>query len=180
MVGDDTWFATAPIGTPAGVFGAVFTARGLACLTLPGEPRQRQVMWARRQLKHLRQVAAGNLPERLEAELNDYFAGSLTTFSIALDPRGTPFQQRVWQAVYEVGYGKVSTYAQVAHAIGRPAAVRAVGAANGANPIAILIPCHRLVGVDGSLRGYGGGLPFKQMLLQLEGHPRSDPQPNLH
>jgi O-6-methylguanine DNA methyltransferase len=172
MIQKEPWVATARIDTPAGVFGAVFSERGLACLTLPGEPRQRQARWAAHWLQGAPEVAAGSLPEQLQAELTAYFAGTLTTFSTALDPRGTPFQQRVWRAVQEVGYGMVSTYAQVARAIGQPTAVRAVGAANGANPIAILIPCHRLVGADGSLGGYGGGLPFKQMLLDLEARAR--------
>jgi methylated-DNA-[protein]-cysteine S-methyltransferase len=171
VIREESWFAVARIETIVGLFSAVFTERGLACLTLPTESEEQHRAWAARHLTDEHRVEIGTLHCQFEAELHAYLAGSLQAFSIPLDLRGTPFQHQVWQAVRDIAYGAISTYAQIAQAIGRPLAVRAVGAANGANPIPILVPCHRLVGADGSLRGYGGGLAFKQMLLQLEGHP---------
>jgi len=102
-------------------------------------------------------------------QLSAYFAGSLHAFDIPLDPIGTEFQKRVWQALLAIPYGQIRSYAHVAARIGAPAAVRAVGAANGANPIPIVVPCHRVIGSNGKLVGYGGGLPLKQRLLALEG-----------
>jgi O-6-methylguanine DNA methyltransferase len=169
VITEEPWFATTRIQTPVGLFGAVFTERGLACLVLPPELDQ-HCAWAARRLAGVREVEIGSMHCRLEAELGAYLDGTLQAFSISLDLRGTSFQQQVWQAVRNVPYGAISTYGQIAHAIGRPLAVRAVGAANGANPIPILVPCHRLVGADGSLRGYGGGVALKRRLLRLEGH----------
>jgi methylated-DNA-[protein]-cysteine S-methyltransferase len=101
-------------------------------------------------------------------ELEAYFAGRLTRFDTVVAPDGTPFQQRVWRALCEIPYGTTTSYGELAMAIGAGKAVRAVGAANGANPIAIIIPCHRVIGADGSLTGFGGGLPVKRALLDLE------------
>lgn len=102
-------------------------------------------------------------------QLAEYFAGRRPRFELPLAPRGTPFQQAVWQALLAVPFGRTSTYGLVATAIGRPTAVRAVGAAVGANPIGIIVPCHRIIGGDGSLTGYAGGLDRKVKLLALEG-----------
>lgn len=104
-------------------------------------------------------------------QLDEYFAGSRQRFELRLAPQGTVFQQAVWQALQRIPYGQTSSYSALAAAIERPKAVRAVGAANGANPIAIIIPCHRVIGRDGSLTGYAGGLPRKALLLELEGVP---------
>jgi methylated-DNA-[protein]-cysteine S-methyltransferase len=101
-------------------------------------------------------------------QLAAYFAGELTTFDIHLHPHGTVFQRRVWDAVSGIPYGATSTYGRLATHIGEPTAFRAVGAANGRNPLPILIPCHRLIGADGGLTGYGGGMHRKQWLLALE------------
>jgi methylated-DNA-[protein]-cysteine S-methyltransferase len=103
-----------------------------------------------------------------ESQLRAYFAGELTRFELPLSPRGTEFQRRVWDAVAQVPYGTTATYSAIAAALGRPSASRAVGAANGRNPLAILIPCHRVVGASGALTGYGGGLERKRALLDLE------------
>lgn len=111
---------------------------------------------------------ADAIAEQALAELDAYAGGRLTTFSVPLDLRGTPFQQAVWAAVRAVPYGQTRSYGQVAAEIGRPRAVRATGAANGANPLSILVPCHRIIGADGSLRDYGGGLAIKAALLELE------------
>ena len=105
------------------------------------------------------------------AEIDAYLAGRLRVFRIRLDLRGTPFQRQVWSTVGGVPYGVTVTYSEIAARMGRPTAVRAVGAANGANPLPLFIPCHRVVGADGTLRGYGGGLAVKVALLHLEGAP---------
>jgi methylated-DNA-[protein]-cysteine S-methyltransferase len=102
------------------------------------------------------------------AQLAAYFAGELTHFDVAVKPGGTPFQQKVWAALCAIPYGQTVTYGQLAAAIGAPGSSRAVGLANGRNPVSIVVPCHRVVGADGSLTGYGGGLPRKRFLLDLE------------
>lgn len=101
-------------------------------------------------------------------QLKAYFAGKLTDFDVPLAPDGTPFQQSVWRALLSIPYGQTTTYGAIAKQIDKPAAIRAVGAANGANPIPILIPCHRVIGSNGKLTGFGGGLPTKELLLKLE------------
>jgi methylated-DNA-[protein]-cysteine S-methyltransferase len=101
-------------------------------------------------------------------ELDEYFAGSRRTFSVPIAPVGTPFQQRVWKLLRKIPYGKTVSYGELARRLGDPNYVRAVGAANGANPIAIIVPCHRVIGANGSLVGFGGGLPIKKALLELE------------
>ncbi len=102
-------------------------------------------------------------------ELAGYFAGHTRRFTVALDPQGTPFQQAVWQALLEIECGQLRSYGDIARRVGRPAAVRAVGAAVGRNPLGIIVPCHRVVGSDGSLTGFAAGLPRKRALLALEG-----------
>ena len=103
-------------------------------------------------------------------QLTAYFAGQLQHFDLPLAPQGTPFQQQVWRALCEIPYGHTRSYGWQAQAINNPKAVRAVGGANGRNPIGIVIPCHRVIGANGSLTGYGGGLPNKQWLLAHERH----------
>ena len=106
--------------------------------------------------------------DRAREELDEFFAGRLKTFTVAVDPRGTEFQRRVWKALRTIPFGKTMSYGHIAKQIGAPAAMRAVGAANGQNPICIIIPCHRVVGANGSLTGFGGGLDRKRFLLGLE------------
>jgi len=103
------------------------------------------------------------------AQLEAYFNGALQAFDLPLRPVGTAFQREVWSTLAEIPYGQTWSYGDVARRIGKPQAVRAVGAANGRNPIPIVLPCHRVIGADGSLTGFGGGLPAKQLLLTLEG-----------
>ena len=110
----------------------------------------------------------GPLPATV-AQLDAYFAGTLTCFDLPLAPGGTPFQQQVWQALQTIPFGITWSYGQLARVIGRPKASRAVGAANGANPLPIIIPCHRVIGASGSLTGFGGGLTTKHWLLEFEG-----------
>ncbi len=101
-------------------------------------------------------------------ELDAYFAGKLKAFTVPVAPQGTPFQRKAWAALQKIPYGATRTYGQQAAAIGAPAASRAVGAANGRNPIAVIIPCHRVIGSGGSLTGFGGGIERKKFLLDLE------------
>jgi methylated-DNA-[protein]-cysteine S-methyltransferase len=101
-------------------------------------------------------------------QLGEYFAGERSSFDLALGGAGTPFQERVWRALLEIPYGETSSYGELARRIGRPDAVRAVGLANGRNPISIIVPCHRVIGADGALTGYAGGLERKRFLLDLE------------
>lgn len=161
--------AIGPLETSCGRYHAVFTARGLARLSFPTDDSSAcarwQARWAPSAEVHTSDLRLG----ALAAELNAYFAGQLRHFSTPLDLHGTPFQQRVWQAVLAIGYGEYRSYAAIAAAIGAPHAYRAVGAANGANPVPIVVPCHRLLGSNRSLVKYGGGLAMKQQLLRLEG-----------
>lgn len=109
-------------------------------------------------------------------EISAYFRGELREFTCPLDLKGTEFQKRCWQALRRIPYGSTCTYADLAREAGRPGAFRAVGQANHRNPVAIIVPCHRVIGADGTLTGYGGGLRVKEMLLRLEG---ALPQPGL-
>jgi methylated-DNA-[protein]-cysteine S-methyltransferase len=111
------------------------------------------------------------LLRRAGEQLTAYFEGRRRTFSLPLAPVGTPFQRRVWMELQRIPYGETLSYSQLARRAGRPRAIRAAGAANGKNPISIVIPCHRVVGKEGSLTGYGGGLETKRALLDLEGAP---------
>jgi methylated-DNA-[protein]-cysteine S-methyltransferase len=104
-----------------------------------------------------------------EAQLHAYFAGELELFDLPLAPVGTAFQRSVWDALAEIPYGSTTTYSELAARIGRPSACRAVGAANGRNPLPVIVPCHRVIGATGTLTGYGGGLGRKRKLLALEG-----------
>lgn len=106
------------------------------------------------------------------SQLTAYFAGELQTFDLPLAPKGTPFQQEVWAYLQTIPYGRTTTYGTIALELGNPNASRAVGAANGRNPIAIIIPCHRVIGSDGKLTGYAGGLKVKEALLRLERNGR--------
>lgn len=106
--------------------------------------------------------------EKTRQQLQEYFSGQRQDFDLPLKPQGTEFQQQVWKALQKVGYGVIASYQEIASRIGKPKAVRAVGAANGRNPIPIVIPCHRIIGSNGKLTGYAGGLDIKEKLLRLE------------
>jgi methylated-DNA-[protein]-cysteine S-methyltransferase len=114
--------------------------------------------------------------ELTREQLAEYFAGTRRGFDLPLDPRGTDFQRRVWERLTHIGYGETTTYGARARELGDAGASRAVGLANGSNPLPIVIPCHRVIGADGTLTGFGGGLPVKAALLELE---RSATQPRL-
>jgi methylated-DNA-[protein]-cysteine S-methyltransferase len=113
--------------------------------------------------------AAADILAAARAQLDAYFAGKLTTFSLPLAAHGTPFQQRVWTALLGIGFGQTLSYGELARRLGTPRAMRAVGGANGRNPIPVVVPCHRVIGADGSLTWFGGGIDRKRWLLQHEG-----------
>ena len=117
---------------------------------------------------------AGDHPllRRTAEQLREYFAGTRRTFDLSLAPNGTDFQRQVWQTLASIPYGETISYAELASRVGRPRASRAVGAANGKNPLPIVLPCHRVIGANGSLTGFGGGLPTKRFLLDLEAGDR--------
>jgi AraC family transcriptional regulator of adaptative response/methylated-DNA-[protein]-cysteine methyltransferase len=155
--------------SPIGPLVAGATARGVCLLEFGAEQRLEGQVAAVRRDFGLPVFPGGNEHlERLRSELEGYFAGTTHRFFVPLDLRGTPFQRRVWTALLSIPYGETRSYQDVAAAIGRPAAVRAVGRANGSNRIAIVVPCHRVVNKSGALGGYGGGLRRKEYLLGLE------------
>ena len=160
---------TAEAETPIGLCRLATTERGLAYLELPRESGRGLRGWLRRCAPESKTLEAF-APNRVAiGQLLEYLEGKRTKFDLPLDLRGTPFQITVWSALLEIPYGETRSYQQVAHGIGRTRAVRAVGAANGANPVAIVVPCHRVIAADGSLHGYGGGLDLKARLLAMEG-----------
>ena len=114
------------------------------------------------------------VPVKTAAQLDEYFAGTRRHFDLPLGPLGTEFQRQVWWSLAEIPFGETSTYGKQAAAIGRPTAVRAVGAANGRNPLSIVLPCHRIVGADGKLTGFAGGLDTKRWLLDHEASVAAD------
>ena len=125
-----------------------------------GEPEAPHPMWVRDDVRF----------ESAKAQLLDYFSGNRREFELDLLPQGTEFQKKVWKTLLSIPYGETRSYGWLANEIGNPAASRAVGAANGANPIPIIVPCHRVIGASGALTGFGGGLPVKKFLLELEGY----------
>lgn len=134
------------------------------------------VLWESDDPKRLRPLAlAKNHPLLLEAErqLNEYFSGRRRQFTVAVRLAGTPFQNEVWQALATIPFGETRSYAEIARQIGRPRATRAVGAAIGRNPLSIIIPCHRVIGSNGELTGFAGGLEIKSTLLKLEARNRN-------
>jgi methylated-DNA-[protein]-cysteine S-methyltransferase len=126
-----------------------------------GSSRQVPADWVREDTGVLADAAA---------QLREYFAGRLTGFDLPLAPAGTEWQRRVWTALTTIPYGETASYGELAQELGRPTASRAVGMANGRNPISIIVPCHRVIGADGTLTGYAGGLERKRFLLSLESH----------
>lgn len=165
----DNQIVTAHIQSPLGSLLSGATGEGLCLLEFDDTPRAEAQL--RRLAKRLACIpAAGSSPffDVLQSQLAEYFAGQRRQFGLPLMLSGTPFQIAAWAALQTIPYGQTRSYREQAEWIGKPAAVRALGKANGDNPIAILVPCHRLVGSDGSLTGYGGGLWRKEKLLELE------------
>jgi O-6-methylguanine DNA methyltransferase len=165
---------TARFDSPIGPLFAASSERGLVYLELPHASGRGFAGWLRVAAPG-RRALPGFEPNRVAAaQILEYLEGKRRRFELSLDLRGTPFQREVWEALLRVPYGETCSYAEIARAIGRPAAVRAVGAANGANPIPLVVPCHRVVASGGKLGGYGGGLALKARLLALEGSAPSE------
>ena len=159
---------TARVDSPIGTLRLASTETGLAYVELPHASGRGLDGWLRRCLPGAR-VEEGFAPNRAAArQLLEYLEGKRTEFDLPLDPRGTAFQCRVWTALAAIPYGETSSYADIARRVKRPRALRAVGAANGANPLSLVVPCHRVIASDGHLGGYGGGLPLKARLLAME------------
>ena len=154
------------IASPVGVLSLSASPRGLTGVQFENDTVERFVVADSFSAK-VREQAARDL-EIVEAQLGEYFARQRTVFALKLDLLGTPFQLDVWKSLARIPYGETTSYGQQAKWVGRPAAVRAVGGANGRNPVAIVLPCHRVVGVNGSLTGFGGGLERKIWLLEHE------------
>lgn len=144
---------------------------GLCWLGTPGTPFEKGLEWAKKRGYDEPILRSDSHPilQQAKDELSRYFMNERVTFTTLLDMQGTPFQIAVWRELCSIPYGETRSYGEIALAIGRPSASRAVGAANGSNPIAIIVPCHRVIGSNGTLTGYGGGLPTKSWLLRLEG-----------
>ncbi|HAC59812.1 methylated-DNA--[protein]-cysteine S-methyltransferase [Parvibaculum sp.] len=160
---DDPALATATLDTPIGRLRLAATEAGLAAILFPN---QKDVPLSAREGSA---KARAHLDKAVKA-LNRYFEGKERDFSgLTLAAEGTAFQKSVWAALARIPFGETRSYADIARAIGNPKGVRAVGLANGRNPIPIVVPCHRVIGADGSLTGFGGGLPTKKWLLEFEG-----------
>jgi O-6-methylguanine DNA methyltransferase len=160
---------TARFESPIGPLLAATSSRGLAYLELHHASGRGFAGWQRVAAPGTRAVE-GFAPNRAAVgQVLEYLEGKRRAFALPLDLRGTPFQRAVWEELLRIPFGETRSYADVARAIGRPAAVRAVGAANGANPVPLVVPCHRVVASGGKLGGYGGGLALKARLLALEG-----------
>jgi O-6-methylguanine DNA methyltransferase len=159
------------IGSPIGPLALYGTDQGLMAIVFPRHSRVAVESWLDRVIGRAEIVDDEQAHEATLGQLGEYFAGKRREFDLELDVRGTTFQQRVWDAVRAVPYGQTRSYRDIAANVGQPKAVRAVGAANGANPLPLVIPCHRIIGSSGGLHGYGGGLDVKAKLLELEGVP---------
>jgi methylated-DNA-[protein]-cysteine S-methyltransferase len=160
--------AHATMPSPVGELLLVASDAGLVAVRFErnrhgGDPRDSSVPQASAS------PAAARVLDAARTQLDEYFAGARLEFDLPLDAHGTPFQRRVWTALAEIPFGQTISYAELARRIGDVKAVRAVGAANGRNPIPIIVPCHRVIGANGSLVGFGGGLERKQWLLEHEG-----------
>jgi O-6-methylguanine DNA methyltransferase len=159
------------VPSPMGECVVMATETGVCWVGTPGTTLEDGLARTRRWLQFEQVVLGEEIAPLQQAvdELRRYFAGERVQFACPVDLRGTPFQLAVWQELRRIPYGAVRSYGEIAHAIGQPSASRAVGAANGANPVAIIVPCHRVIGSSGTLTGYSGGLATKSWLLSLEG-----------
>ena len=159
-MGDPHVFTTMP--SPVGELTLVATEQGLRAVLWPGDDDRVPLP------DTMQRDDDHPLLQAARDQIRQYFEGARTEFDLPLDLRGTEFQVEVWRALVEIPFGETSTYGDQAHRIGRPKAARAVGAANGQNPVSIVLPCHRIVGKDGSLTGFAGGLDTKRFLLDHE------------
>ena len=149
--------------SPVGALKLIASGTGLAAILWPDDNP------GRIRLEPLVQDARNAHLVETARQLNEYFAGTRRTFDLALDMAGTAFQKSVWAALTRIPFGETRTYGQIARELGNPAATRAVGAANGKNPVSIVVPCHRVIGASGGLTGFAGGLEIKAKLLSIEG-----------
>lgn len=141
---------------------------GVVWLELPGGTPERFFRSLQRTFPQGRLIESHDANAQAIAEILEYLQGQRRTFSVHLDPHGTEFQRTTWKEIANIPYGETRSYGDIARAIGRPKALRAVGAASGANPLPLFIPCHRVVGSNGALTGYGGGIELKRKLLEME------------
>lgn len=155
------------MSSPVGRLTLVATDNGLAAILWENDPPGRV------RLNVAPETKDHPVLVETERQLEEYFAGRRTEFALTLDPSGTAFQRRVWDALLTIPFGETRSYTQIARQIGHPTAMRAVGAANGRNPLSIVVPCHRVVGSTGALTGFAGGLDVKAYLLALESARRS-------
>jgi len=163
------------INSPVGPLVLAASDAGLHALEFAASrhPVRRDASW--------REVANSDhhpVLRRAQDQLDEYFAGARRVFELPLAPQGTAFQRQVWTTLAGIPYGQTISYAELARRVARPLASRAVGGANGRNPLSIVLPCHRVIGANGSLTGYGGGLAVKQFLLRLEGVPSAHAYPD--
>lgn len=147
---------------------AAASAHGVCRLLPPGQTLDDLVRWLERHAPKARLEPDEAADRGLRVQVLEYLAGRRRTFAVPLDLRGTAFQRAVWQAVCTIPYGETRSYADIARAVGRPSAWRAVGAANAANPVCLVIPCHRVIGADGTVKGYAGGVLSRHLLLAIE------------
>lgn len=151
------------IPSPVGILKLVASDAGLVAILWENDNPKRIPFKSRLEKKDYHSIL-----KEAEVQLKAYFDGKLDKFSLPLDFAGTEFQKKVWEALLTIPFGQTRSYLQIAQQIGNPKAVRAVGAANGKNPISIVVPCHRVIGANGKLTGFAGGLPTKQYLLDIE------------
>ena len=160
--------------TPFGPVYLAATPRGLCRVTIPGETLGDLMSWLERKLPRCSVEPRPGYLAREMAALEAFLADGTPLPDVAIDLIGTPFQRSVWDAVLEVPYGETRSYAEIAARIGHPRASRAVGAANAVNPLPLIVPCHRVIGADGSIKGFPGGIITRRSLLEREGYQ----QPN--
>ncbi len=154
--------------TPLGPMTVASTPRGVVAASLPGDGRDHVRNWLARRLPRATVVQGTGRNAKVVATVRSFLAGKRTDLDVPLDLRGTPFQKKVWTALRRVPFGATISYADLARRAGHPGAARACGSANGSNPVPLFVPCHRTIAADGSLGGFGGGLPLKRRLLELE------------
>lgn len=160
-------FFLSPYRSPLGTYVLGSSKKGVVCVKTEDRSKTYLSRWEGEGIE-LKERGEHNL--RLISQLDAYFAGKLREFKIPLDLRGTSFQRQVWDQLCGIPWGETRSYGEIAKALGRPKAARAVGRAVGTNPVSIVVPCHRVIGSDGTLTGYGGGLDRKKALLKLEGN----------
>jgi methylated-DNA-[protein]-cysteine S-methyltransferase len=160
--------ATAVMESALGPLSVAATDRGVVKIVFSTGPRSDFHAWLDTHAAGAARVRALPILDEAVKQLRDYFAGTLSVFTLPLDLRGTEFQLRVWQKLREIPYGETITYGELAERLTQPGAQRAVGLANGANPVPIVVPCHRVIAAGGRLGGFGGGLDAKRRLLALE------------